>query len=145
MSGPATVHASAVAVAGTGVLIRGGSGSGKSSLALALLAADPAGTRLIADDRVILSAAGGRLLAAPPEPLAGLIEVRWVGILPVPYLADVPLRLVVDLVPPAEAVRLPEPEQRQAVIAGVPLARIALPAGLADAALRVRAALCALQ
>ena len=67
MSEPSNVYASAVLVGERGVLIRGAAGSGKSSLALALIAADPAATRLVADDRAVLEAAGGRLLASVPE------------------------------------------------------------------------------
>jgi len=134
-----TVHASAVLVGQRGVLIRGQSGSGKSSLTLALLAGD--GCRLIADDRVRLRASGGRLVAAPPAELAGLLEVRGVGIVHRPYAAEAAIGLVVDLMPAAECPRFPDGEETVTVIAGVPLERIALPIGIGDGALRVRAAL----
>jgi HPr kinase/phosphorylase len=141
MSDDATVHASAVLVGELGVLIRGASGSGKSSLALGLIAADPGGTWLVADDRVVLDTAGGRLLASVPEPLAGLIEIRGQGIFRVRYVSPVVARLVVDLLPPASCPRLPVAEDERADIKGVALARLMLPIGTADGALRVRAAL----
>ena len=86
-----TIHASAVLVGARAVLIRGPSGSGKSRLALALLHAAAQGlipfARLVADDRAHVEAAHGRLLVRPAEALAGLIEVRGLGIRRVPYRA----------------------------------------------------------
>ena len=71
-----TVHASAVLAGARAVLIRGGAGSGKSKLALALLDAADAGlipfARLIGDDRVHLEACHGRLLVRPAAALAVL-------------------------------------------------------------------------
>ena len=107
MSGDANVHASAVLVGERGVLIRGASGSGKSSLALGLIAADPAATWLVADDRVDLArSAGGRLLASVPASLAGLIEIRGQGIFRV-RSSPVVVRLVVDSCRPPSCPRLP--------------------------------------
>ena len=78
------MHASAVLVGARAVLIRGPSGAGKSRLALELIQAAQAGgllfARLVGDDRVHLEAAGGRLLVRPAQALAGLIEVRGLGI-----------------------------------------------------------------
>jgi serine kinase of HPr protein (carbohydrate metabolism regulator) len=141
MSGGPNVHASAVLVSEQGVLIRGVAGSGKSSLALALIAADPAKTWLVADDRAILEAAGGRLLARVAEPLAGLIEIRGQGIFRMRHVSPVVVRLVVDLLPPASCPRLPAADEERIDIEGVELARLMLPIGTADAALRVRTAL----
>ncbi len=80
----ATVHASAVLTGSRAMLIRGPAGSGKSRLALALIEAAASGrirfARLVADDRVELTAGHGRLLVRPPPALAGLIEVRGVGV-----------------------------------------------------------------
>ncbi|MDO5641444.1 MAG: serine kinase [Paracoccus sp. (in: a-proteobacteria)] len=88
-----SIHASAVQMAGRGVLILGPSGSGKSSLAMRLIAL---GGRLIADDRVILMRRDTRLWARPPARLAGLIEARGIGLMRVPH-APGPIDLVVDL------------------------------------------------
>lgn len=99
------IHASCVARAGRGLLLLGPSGAGKSDLALRLLAR---GFVLVADDRVELAAGpDGRVTAAPPSPLAGLLEIRGVGLLRRPFEAPVAVALALDLAaPPA---RLPEP------------------------------------
>jgi HPr kinase/phosphorylase len=102
----ATIHATCVAVDGRGVLLRGPSGSGKSDLALRLI---DAGGRLVADDRVQLSLEGGLVIARPPAILAGLIEARGFGPIPVPFLPEAPIMLVADLKPDEAIERLPEP------------------------------------
>ena len=73
-----TLHASCVAWGQTAVLITGAAGSGKSSLALALMAY---GCRLIADDGTQLTLEQGRLIAGCPPALRGLIEARGLGLL----------------------------------------------------------------
>lgn len=129
----ATVHASAVLVGARAVLIRGPSGAGKSGLALELIEAARAGrllfARLVGDDRVRLQAVGQRLLVWPAEALCGLIEVRGLGIVPVPYEPCAVVGLVVDLA--ADAERLPEPDKRQVKVAGIKLPRLAVAAGAA--------------
>ncbi|MGB8843426.1 MAG: RNase adapter RapZ [Aliidongia sp.] len=101
-----TIHATAVAVGGRGILLRGPPGAGKSDLALRLIAS---GAALIADDQVLLRRVGDRILAAPPASIAGLIELRGVGIRRLPFRMDIPIALVVDLVAPDRVERLPEP------------------------------------
>jgi HPr kinase/phosphorylase len=133
MAQPATtVHASAVLAGARAVLIRGPSGSGKSRLALSLIEAAGGGTlrfaRLIGDDRVYLEAADGRLLVRPAQALAGLIEIRGVGIRKLPYEPSAVVGLVVDLAA-ADAERLPDTERQYAVIAGVTLPRLAVASG----------------
>lgn len=125
------VHGTTVALGEAGVIVFGGPGSGKTTLALALLdhhAARGVFARLVADDYTRLEVAGGRLLAAAPAPLAGRAEMRGDGIVPVASLAAVRLTHLVDLVAPAEAPRMPEEAERTAHLCGVGLARIALPA-----------------
>jgi serine kinase of HPr protein (carbohydrate metabolism regulator) len=141
MSGPATVHASAVLVGECGVLIRGVSGSGKSSLLLGLLAIDPAATWLIADDRVALTAVHGRLVAAAPPGLAGLMEIRGQGIVQRPFVSPAPIDLVVDLVPLESCERLPPPDAERVTVEGVTLAVLRLPIGAGDGPARVHASL----
>lgn len=97
------LHATSVAVAGRGLLIRGASGRGKSGLALEMMAR---GATLIADDRTIVTQRGGALLLSVPAPLRGMIEARRIGLLHAEVAEHVPLAAVVDL-DVAETHRLP--------------------------------------
>jgi serine kinase of HPr protein (carbohydrate metabolism regulator) len=134
-----TVHASVALVGGKGVLIRGKSGSGKSSLLLALISS--AGATLVADDRVHLAAQGGSLVARVPAAIAGLMEVRGVGIVRRPHIASAAVDLVVDLLPLAECPRLPDGGEARAVLEGIAVPRIFIAIGAHDGAPRVQAAL----
>jgi len=99
------LHASAVAIDGQGVLLRGPSGAGKSDLALRLI---DGGGQLIADDRVDIFQSDDGLMMAPPDSLAGMLEVRGLGIVQVRHVAPVALAMIVDLVPGPEVPRLPD-------------------------------------
>jgi hypothetical protein len=128
----ATIHASAVLVGSRAVVIRGPSGSGKSRLALALIEAANSGrlpfARLVADDRLCVEAVNGRVLVRPPEALAGLIEVRGLGVRHLPYEAAAVAGWVVDLAA-EDAARMP-PEFPVATLAGVELPRVAVAGGV---------------
>jgi HPr kinase/phosphorylase len=128
-----TIHASAVLVGARAVLIRGPAGSGKSRLALALLQAGDANVlpfaRLVADDRAQLTAAHGRLLVRPATSLAGMIEVRGLGIRRVPFEPLAVVGAVVDL-SVSVAERLPDTPSSQATIEGVTLPRLAVAPGV---------------
>lgn len=115
MSDGDTVHASCVAVEARGLLILGRSGSGKSSLALALMAL---GADLVADDRVILTPGPQGPVASAPAALSGLIEARGLGILHAAARPSVVLAAAVDL-DRVEAERLPPP--RVIALAGTDL------------------------
>ena len=95
-----TVHASAVLAGTRAVLILGSAGAGKSQLALALIQAGETGllrfARLVGDDRVHLDAHHGRLLVRPATALAGLIEVRGLGVRRLDYEPMAVVGLVVD-------------------------------------------------
>ncbi len=130
---PPTFHATAVALHGRCVLLLGPSGAGKSELALRLV---DRGWRLVADDRVVLARHGDALWAAAPATLAGLLEVRGVGIVAEPT-APAPVALAIDLAAPPE--RLPDPQARD--FAGVAIPVIALAAGEVAAPLKVERAL----
>jgi HPr kinase/phosphorylase len=136
-----TVHGTAVRIGARGVLIRGASGSGKSSLALALIDRDPAANVLVSDDHVALSAEAGRLVASALPAIAGLLEVRGIGLLRVPHVASAAIDLVVDLHTLAECPRLPDEAEATVSLAGIAVPRIFIAIGLPDAAPRVRAAL----
>lgn len=129
-----TVHATAVALDGRAVLLLGPSGAGKSDLALRLL---DRGWRLIADDRVVLARKGDALWASAPAAIAGLIEVRDVGIVAEPALAGAMVALAIDLA--ARPERLPEPSVWTFDGVAVPL--IALSAHEESAPLKVERAL----
>jgi HPr kinase/phosphorylase len=130
------VHATAVAIDGRAVLLRGPPGCGKSDLALRLI---DGGARLIADDQALLLRREGHILVRAPATIAGLLEVRGVGILRLDLLEDAPLALVVDLVPAAEVERLPEP--RCETIFGLAIPLLALAPFEASAAAKLRLAL----
>jgi HPr kinase/phosphorylase len=128
----ATIHASCVLVGRTAVLIRGAAGSGKSQVALALIEAGANGTlpfaRLVADDRVQLTVAHGRLLASAPEAIKGKIEVRGNGIRELAYEPVALVRLVVDL-GASDSARMPEVAARRVEISGVKLSRLPVASG----------------
>jgi HPr kinase/phosphorylase len=127
-----TIHASAVLVGRSAMLIRGPSGSGKSRLALALLQAAQSGAlpfaRLVADDRALVEACNGRLLVRPAARLAGLIEVRGLGIRQVPCEPVAVVGLVADL-DAADAARIPGAASRTCEIERITLPRLPVAAG----------------
>jgi serine kinase of HPr protein (carbohydrate metabolism regulator) len=94
------------APADAGVLLLGDSGVGKSDLALRLI---ERGATLVADDRTELFVEDGALFARAPTSLAGLLEVRGVGILELPHAKKARIALAVRIVGSSEIVRLPEP------------------------------------
>ena len=127
-----TIHASAVLVGSRAVLIRGAAGAGKSRLAFALIEAGRCGAlpfaRLVGDDRVHTEAAHGRLLVRPAEALAGLIEIRGLGIRRVPFEPVAAVSLVVDL-GAAGTERLPKRESAVTEVDGIVLPRLGVAAG----------------
>jgi HPr kinase/phosphorylase len=128
----ASVHASAVMVANRAVLIRGPSGSGKSRLAFDLILAGRTGlispAMLVGDDRVHLAVQGDHLVVRPTPPLAGLIEIRGLGIRRCAFTDEAVVGLVVDLAA-EDAERLPSPEALQTFIHGVRVPRVPVKSG----------------
>ena len=133
------VHGTSVSIGGEGILLRGPSGCGKSDLALRLV---DEGARLVADDQTEISRRDSSLEMTAPAALAGLLEVRGLGIVRVSHMARAPLRLVVDLVPSDAVERMPEPTF--CTIEGVSLPLLALDAFAASAPAKLRLALKAL-
>jgi HPr kinase/phosphorylase len=130
------IHATAVAIDGHGLLLRGASGSGKSDLALRLI---DAGARLVADDRSELCRHGDTIIVRAPATIAGLIELRGLGIMRIEALSEAPVALVADLVPADDVERLPE--RRTEAILGLDLPLIAVAPFEASAAAKLRLAL----
>jgi len=133
------VHGTSVTIGENGVLLRGPSGSGKSDLALRLI---DQGARLVADDQTELRREGDALSMCAPHTIAGLLEVRGLGIVKVPAVARARLRLVVDLVPEVALERLPAP--RSCALAGVRVPVLALAPFAASAPAKLRLALATL-
>jgi len=131
------IHGTSVALGGDGILLQGPSGSGKSDLALRLI---DGGARLVADDQTELSLVEGELRMSAPAAIAGRIEVRGLGILPVPTVTSAPLRLVVFLVAPGDTERLPEPQFCTLLGRSVPLLALAPFEASAPAKLRLAVA-----
>jgi serine kinase of HPr protein (carbohydrate metabolism regulator) len=119
---PRQIHATAVAIGGTAVLLRGPAGNGKSDLALRLI---QAGAVLVADDRCDLSVARGRLVVSAPAAIRGLLEVRGVGIVRMRHRAKAPVSLVIDLVKPSAVKRLPPARRCRLRSVTLPLVRLA--------------------
>lgn len=129
------LHATCVAIGGHAVLLRGPSGAGKSDLALRLI---DAGAVLVSDDQTRVEAAGGRLLASPPPAIAGLLEVRGLGLVRLPHRPGTAVVLVVDLVAPEDVERLPA--ETGIELEGVRLPLVRLAPFEASAAAKVRLA-----
>jgi HPr kinase/phosphorylase len=136
------IQATCVAIDGIGVLLRGPPGSGKSDLALQLI---DGGARLVGDDGVELRVRAERLFArlpsGAPESVRGRVELRGLGILPVPSVGEAPLDLVIDLVAANALERLPAPMTVELLGVALPLLRLsaAEPSAAAKVRLAVRA------
>ena len=121
-----TIHAGCVLVGEAGILIRGGTGAGKSSLGRDIVL--HARQRhlfalLVSDDRTRIENRHGRLVASPPAAIAGRVEVRGTGIISQPFEPSAVLRLVIDLsVDPPD--RYPEASDRVVGLCGVMLPRL---------------------
>ncbi len=142
MSDNPSVHASAVKVGSRAVLIRGPSGSGKSRLAFDLILAGRSRQLppaiLVGDDRVRLDTVGQQCLVRPVRELAGLIEIRGLGIRRCDFADEAEVGLVVDL-QATDAARLPPPDALHVSIFGVRIPRIPVGCGFSPLPLVVAA------
>jgi energy-coupling factor transporter ATP-binding protein EcfA2 len=122
-----SIHASAILVGARALLIRGPSGAGKSGLVLALLrlaeTGAPGFVRLVADDRSLVAPHHGRLIVRPVPDIAGLLEVRGLGVRRIAYEPAAVVGCVVDLMAP-DGERLPPAPSREVVVEGITLPRL---------------------
>ncbi len=130
------IHATCVDLGGHALLIRGPSGSGKSDLALRLI---DGGAVLVADDQTALRVDGGKLWADAPPTIAGMLEVRGLGIVRLPHHGPVPVALLADLAPPDKIDRLPQAETVD--LLGLAVPRLSLTPFQASSAAKVRLAM----
>lgn len=133
MSARLLANVTCVAIDGRGLLIEGPPGSGKSTLALMLI---DRGALLVGDDGVALERRGAALWALPPPSIAGLLELRGIGIVTMPT-TPAPLALLLSL--GGEVERLPEPVLRK--LEGVPLPSLRFDGSAPAAPLRAEWAL----
>ncbi len=136
-------HASCVVLPdeGGGVLILGPAQSGKSSLALQLMAQ---GARLVSDDQTLVQSGAQGLVASAPAGLHGLLEIAGYGIVRLPpeqLATSTLLRLVVILVPLEEALER-MPDETQHPVMGVKLPRLWLRPHDPTAVAKIMAVLC---
>ena len=137
-------HGTCVALGTSAVLLRGGSGSGKSDLALRFLALpeeDGLRSRLVADDQVWIEARDQGVIVTTPKALAGLIEVRGLGIKRVPFLGTAQLVLICDLLAADRVPRMPPDPWERTVLAGVEIPTLKFSPFEASAPLKLRMAL----
>jgi len=136
MSEPLLIHATAVAIDGHAVLLRGPSGCGKSDLGLRLI---DAGGRLVADDQSELWRRGDALFVRAPATIAGLLEIRGIGIMRLDALLEAPVAMIADLVAAEKVERLPTSNRE--TILGVALPLVAVAPFEASAVAKIRFAL----
>jgi serine kinase of HPr protein (carbohydrate metabolism regulator) len=128
------IHATGLVLGGTGVILRGQSGAGKSLLALELIdewEARGLDGKLVSDDRIDIEVVRNGLVMHAPKSIEGLIELRGRGIVSRPFVARAALHLVVDLVDTLE--RMVEEDALATELEGVTVARCPVPrAGKVD-------------
>ncbi|MFZ2995279.1 HPr kinase/phosphorylase [Sphingobium sp.] len=116
-----TLHATSVAIDGRAILLCGPSGTGKSDLALRLI---DRGATLVSDDYTLVQRLDGQLVAAAPATIAGMIEVRGIGLVPMPHAPQTPVALLVDLFDVVDRMPL-TPMLRRVAGMDVPVMKIA--------------------
>lgn len=132
---PVNVHGTAIVIGTTGLLFTGPSGSGKTAAALDCLEAARHANlfqALVSDDQVMMSLAGGRIIARPPQFIAGLAEIRGAGITGVEHVEAAVLSFAIMPVSPPFDVRMAPEDEKWSDPSGrfsLPLIRLPLGAG----------------
>ncbi|NBB50016.1 HPr kinase/phosphorylase [Rhizobium sp. CRIBSB] len=124
------IHATAISVGGTGLVFVGPSGSGKSALAFDCLAEARflgLAAGLVGDDRLVISAADGRVVARGPLPIRGMIELRYSGIVSIAHVSEAELKYAVRTVAANESERLPANDEHYTLADGIELPLIRVP------------------
>jgi len=132
---PALVHGTAVVIGTTGLIVIGPSGSGKSSVAVQLMA----GARryghlalLLSDDQVFVDSVNGRVVATAPQTIKGRIELYGSGIGYAETIDSTVLDFALQPVAADSANRIPEENQRWSPLAGIDLPLHAVDRNVAD-------------
>ena len=115
------VHGTCVELGGVGILLLGPSGSGKSDLALRVI---DCGGALIADDQVSIECVSGCLVAHAPAELRGILEVRGIGLVDLPFSQQTSVSVVFELVKRGEVERMPRSKHWECLGVKVPSYRI---------------------
>ena len=136
-------HGTCVALGDRAAILQGAPGSGKSDLALRFIFGTPEdlAPALVSDDQIRLTVAAGRLIASPPETIAGRIEVRGIGILAVPFRPQAEVKLLVELVAPECVPRLPPSQPPCSTLCGIEIPTLRVAPFEASAHLKLRLAL----
>lgn len=130
------LHATCVAIGGRGVVLMGPSGSGKSDLALRLI---DRGAMLVGDDGIAIRRDGNILYGSAPATIIGRMEIRGIGITPLPFVAEAPIALAIALDGVVE--RMPPDALPVRTIEGVDIPLLALAPFEASAPIKVERAL----
>jgi len=133
------IHSTAIAIDGKAVLLRGFSGSGKSDLGVRLI---DAGGMLVADDQCELTRQGDTIFVRAPATIAGLLELRGIGIMRFDFMAEAPLALLADLIPSNMIERYPM--RRTEMLLGLSVPVVSISPFEASAPVKLRMALRAL-
>ena len=127
-----TLHAAALLAGNAGLLITGRAGSGKSSLARHIVREWTDREQfacLVGDDRIVLNAHHGRLIARSHPAIAGLAEIRGIGIVQMPAEPAACITLVIDLVEgPIE--RMPDRADMHVILCGIVCPRLCIQANM---------------
>lgn len=138
MSDNLFLHATLVVLNGYGILLSGKSGSGKSDLALQLI--ENKGALLVADDIVYVEKKVHKIIGKCAPDLAGMLEVRGVGIIKYPYIEEAAINLMINLLDDVKTLQRMPKKQTECIL-GLEIDKIDLYAKENSAVAKILAAL----